>query len=250
MEVNFLGTGIMTTTRRSTSFVVDKTILFDIGNGVTNAIAQNGLLTENITHIVVSHHHTDHFADIVYFLHRKQLMGGLSGKKLTIIGPSETKAKVDALEILFMGDIIDGRMGGLENFYQKQNIHFIELKDKESTAIESGGKKYNLTAYKVVHNTGKCNAYVLKDNKTSLGYSGDSEWSNEIKSIIKNSKNWILEANDLVALPSFHIGFDEIITEAKSKKDTSFYVVHRKDKEYKTELKNIFIPNDGEVINI
>jgi len=236
MKVKFLGTGQMGVKRKNTSFVADNSILFDIGNGIMDALIQNDLDIKDIRYIIISHFHTDHFGDLVYFLHRRKIMK-LTDMSLCLIGPAGLRQKLLAFNELLMPDTFDG---------VSTNVEFAELNNGESYKNAA----FALKAFKVIHGSLNCNGYIFAKDKVTLGYSGDSSYCDSIISNIKNAKTWVIEANDLTEMKDVHIGLNQVEELAAKHKDTNFYVVHRKDYPAKTEFKNIIFPDDNQTINI
>ena len=239
MKVTFLGTGMLTSKAKSTSFIVDEHILFDIGNGVTDAVVDNNIETNNIDTVVVSHHHTDHFGDIIYFITRRFLMGG-TNKTLTIIGPSGTQEKVEALYNIMNADVKGGKL------LEFSNLKYVELGDEEIYNLPG----ITIKAFHVVHGANHCNGYLAYTETSSLGYSGDNEFCEELIKVIPLAKNWIIEANDIEGMKGWHIGIVDIEKLASENWGANFYAVHRQDKKYSSDFKNVFLPTDGQSISI
>ena len=239
MKITFLGTGMLTAKSGSTSFVVDDHILFDIGNGVTDALVENGLDTKNIDTIVVSHFHTDHFGDIMYFVTKRYLLGE-TNSELKIIGPVGTQEKVEGLYKIMNFDIAGGELLNINK------IKYIEL----DNGNEYQGEGFSLKAFNVIHGKSRCLGYVFANSQGMLGYSGDSAYTQEIIENIPNADNWVIEANDIDEFKGWHIGLKNIEELAAKHTDIDFYVVHRRDKEYTTPLTNIHLPNDGDSVEV
>ena len=237
MKIKFLGTGQMETARKNTSFVVDNNILFDIGNGVLDSLIENELDTKDIDFVIISHLHTDHFGDIVYFLHRRRMKDGFD-KKLTIIGPIDTKQKICTLNELTMPDVI-------EDVEKTMNIDFVELKDKLYQ-----NKLFELKAFSVVHGPTDCNGYIITKDKLSLGYSGDSSFCDSLVENIKFANTWFIEANDLEEMKNYHVGLNQLQDLALKNKTKKFYTIHRKDYAIRKEVQNLYFPNDKEIVFI
>ena len=244
MKIKFIGTGQMSTKRRCTSFVVNDSMLFDIGFGTIEGLKQNGLDTKDIKTIVISHTHADHSFDIIQFLHRRKMKGEITGEPLVIVGPKGIKEFLNKLNVFGFGDIsiysVANETPG------KFNFEVIELGDNQTYK----GKDFTVKAFKVLHGSAECNGYFLKSGKTNLGYSGDSSLCDGLTNNIKNANTWIIESNDVNPMPNIHLGLGEVLELAKQHNETNFYVVHRKDYETPNNIKNVFFPFDNEVINV
>lgn len=237
MKFKFLGTGQLATKRRCTSFIVNDSILFDIGNGTVAGLIENGLDVSNIKVIVISHFHADHFGDIVYFFHRRSIQG-LTDKQLMIIGPKGLKQKAIGLEVQMFGDF-----GDFKDIEERWNLKFAELDDDQKVIAED----FEITAFRVKHGTGTCNGYIIKQRDgATLGYTGDACLSDGLVGRIPEAKNWIMDANDVMRMENFHIGFGEVIGIADTHKNTTFYAVHRKDYDTGNAPANLICPIDND----
>lgn len=241
MKVRFIGTGQLGTKRRCTSFLVNESILFEIGNGTVAGLLDNRLDVGDISIIVISHFHGDHFGDIVHFLHRRSMQGHVD-KPLMIIGPRGLAQKIIEFNNLLFGDIRDHK-----DIASVWNIKFAELDDGSKIILG----ELEIEAFKVDHSTLNANGYIIKSITKALGYTGDACMSNELIARIPEVKNWIIDANEMMRKENFHIGFSEVIGLADTFPRINFYAVHRKDYETGSNVQiNLMVPMDDEEIFI
>jgi len=237
MRVQFIGTGQLATKRRCTSFVVNGSVLFDIGCGTVEGLLANGLDVGDIKVLVISHFHADHFGDIVYFLHRRNMQGH-TDKMLTIIGPWGLQKKVIDFNNLLFGDIRD-----YSDMATKWNIRFIELADGANLDMGS----FEIEVFKVIHGTLDANGYIIRSGKTAVGYTGDACMSDNLMDKIPDAKYWIMDANEIMRQEGRHLGFSELIGIAEMYKSIIFYAVHRNDYDISSSTQiNLFCPLDNE----
>ena len=100
MKLTLLGTSCMvpTKTRNVSGMYLDfqgTGVLFDCGEGTQRQMNLAGLNRNNISIICISHWHADHVAGLTGLLQTLDAKGG--EKKLTIIGPVETKVRLQHL---------------------------------------------------------------------------------------------------------------------------------------------------------
>lgn len=237
MRVKFIGTGQLGTQRRCTSFLVNDSVLFDIGNGTIAGLLENRLDVKNIKLIVISHFHGDHFGDIVYFLHRRAAQG-LTDTPLVIIGPKGLQQKVIDFNNFLFGDIRN-----YADLAKVWNIHFVEL--------GNGGKivagEFEIHSFKVVHSKSDANGYIISSGSKAIGYTGDACMSDSLMEQFPGARNWIVDANELMRKEGSHIGFSELIGLADMFKDINFYAVHRKDYDTSSNVQiNLIVPMDDD----
>ena len=227
----------MATKRRCTSFVVDDSVLFDVGSGTVGGLVENGLDTRHIKIIVISHFHGDHFGDIVYFLHRRSMQGN-TDVPLTIIGPLGLQKKViEFFNFLF------GEIRNYSDLANMMNIKFVELEDRKKVIAED----FEIEAFRVVHSTLNANGYIIKSGEKTLGYTGDACISDGLLARIPDAKSWIMEANEIMRKENLHIGFGELIGLADTFKTINFYAVHRNDYDISSNNQiNLIVPLDND----
>jgi len=237
MKVKFIGTGNMSTLRRNTSFIVNESVLFDIGFGTVHGLIANGLDVAHVKVLVISHFHGDHFGDIVYFLFRRH-MQKLTEEMLTIIGPWGLQQKVIEMANHLFGDVRD-----YSELATMWNIRFVELSDGANLNLGN----CTIEVFKVVHGKLDANGYIIRADGKSLGYTGDASMSDGIMERIPDADTWIVDTNDLIRSEDRHMGFTELIGIANMYKSINFYAVHRGDYDTSSSTEiNLFCPFDNE----
>ncbi len=156
MDVTFLGTGsaMPTGERFQTGIAVEedgRTLLIDCGCGVLQRLQQSGIGYENVSTVLLTHHHLDHVADLLPLMKARWLAGE---EHLAVVGPRGTKTLVDGL--LSVHEYMDGRL---------------ELSLREVAAGEFSAAGFDVSAYETRHSL-PCLAYRFDDRFT---FSGDSE---------------------------------------------------------------------------
>ncbi|ARS90166.1 MBL fold metallo-hydrolase [Natrarchaeobaculum aegyptiacum] len=156
MRVTFLGTGsaMPTGERFQTGIAVqeeERLVLVDCGSGVLHRLQQSGIGYENVSTVLLTHHHLDHVADLLPLFKARWLAGE---DHLEVVGPQGTKALVDDLLSVF--DYMEGRL---------------DLQVREVVADEFSVAGFDVAAYETRHSV-PCLAYRFDDRFT---FSGDSE---------------------------------------------------------------------------
>ncbi|GAB7020513.1 MBL fold metallo-hydrolase [Halostagnicola bangensis] len=156
MRITFLGTGsaMPTGERFQTGIVVQEdehTLLIDCGSGVLHRLQQSGIGYEEISSVLLTHHHLDHVADLLPLMKARWLAGE---ETFEIVGPQGTKAMIDGL---------------LEVHEYMQDK--LELQVREVVAGDFDVAGFDVSAYETRHSL-PCLAYRFDDRFT---FSGDSE---------------------------------------------------------------------------
>ena len=156
MRVTFLGTGsaMPTGERFQTGIFVsqeDRGVLVDCGSGVLHRLQQSGIGYDEVSTVLLTHHHLDHVADLLPLLKARWLAGE---EHLEVVGPAGTKDLLDGL--LSVHDYLEGK---------------IDLRVREVGAHEFEVAGFDVEGYETRHSI-ECLAYRFGDSFT---YSGDSE---------------------------------------------------------------------------
>ncbi|MFC1660752.1 MBL fold metallo-hydrolase [Gemmatimonadota bacterium] len=137
-------------------------ILLDCGTGAVRTMARLGLPWQGVTHLLISHFHTDHIADLSPFLFA--LKHGLSSRRkrpLSILGPRGLRNHLEALARAF-GD-----------FVLNPGFPVVVEELGEGAKWKDAGTGLALATYPARHSEGAL-AYRLEAEKCVVGYTGDT----------------------------------------------------------------------------
>lgn len=137
-------------------------ILMDCGSGVVRTLARLGREWQLVTHLFLSHFHTDHVADLAPLLF--SLKHGTDGSRsapLTILGPPGLVDHVDAL----------ARAHGDFLYDPGFPVRLVELSVGDPWAPAGGG--FRLETFPTIH-TEVSMAFRLETEDGVLGYTGDT----------------------------------------------------------------------------
>ena len=186
VSVNFVGSGdaFGTGGRFNTCILVDgRDVRFTIDFGATSLVALNaqGIHHNSIDAILLTHIHGDHSAGIPFML-MDAMLGAKRDRPLTIAGPKNLKARLDAcMEVLFPGS------GGME---AKFPLHYVEL----DMGVPNAVLGLTVTPYAAKH-TWQTDPTVLRvgvDDKV-VTYSGDGDWTPDMAKATKDADLFIAE---------------------------------------------------------
>jgi len=156
MQVTFLGTGsaMPNGERFQTGILVesgDQSVLIDCGSGVLHRLPRTSLGYEDVSTVLLTHHHVDHVADLLPLAKARWLAGD---PHMEVVGPAGTEELLDGL--LSVHD------------YLADKVEF-EVREVEAGAFEVDG--FDVRATETRHSM-DCLAYRFDDR---FGFSGDSE---------------------------------------------------------------------------
>jgi ribonuclease Z len=108
MQLTLLGTGTPSPNphRRGPSQVIRagaENILIDCGSGVVNRLVEAGLQPTEINHLLITHHHMDHYIDLDHFIITRWIFG--DDTPLNVYGPPGQKEMIENIMRLHEYDL-------------------------------------------------------------------------------------------------------------------------------------------------
>lgn len=136
-------------------------LLLDCGSGVTHRLAELGLPWRTITHVAITHFHTDHIADLSTLIFAWKY-GDRPGRvaPVTVLGPAGTSALIDRLAAAF------------GEWMREPGFPFSIIEMEPGAAIELGDGVV-LRATKVPH-TVESLAFSVERGGRRIVYTGDT----------------------------------------------------------------------------
>jgi ribonuclease BN (tRNA processing enzyme) len=173
--------------RFNTCFMIEageRTILLDCGASSLVALNARQVEMNGIDGVILSHLHGDHFGALPFVLLYSQYLGRRE-RPLTIVGPPGTRQRLDdALEVLFpLSSKIEW----------KYPLEIREVAPGEPHEILG----FALDTFQVVHQSGAPSTAVrLSQGGKTLGYSGDTEWTDALVPAADGADLFIVECYD------------------------------------------------------
>lgn len=170
--------------RLQAGFVVESgkvRIALDFGATSLPSLSKLGIPPETINAICISHFHGDHYGGIPFLLRYRQLRSIDDG--LVIVGPAGLSDRLDlALRAFFP----PSRPGDA-----RTSARLIELRPGESAELYGS----QVTAYAAVHRAAtEPLALRLMIGGKTIGYSGDSVWTDGVEAAGRGADLFIVEA--------------------------------------------------------
>ena len=142
--------------------------LVDCGASSLIAMRQQKLEPRDVSKILITHLHGDHFGGLPFFLLDAQLVSKRSAP-LTIAGPPGIEKRlIESMEVLFAGS---------SKVKPNFGLRFVELKARKPTAVDD----LEVTAFPAAHFSG-APSYSLRvetEGKVFV-YSGDTQWTDTL----------------------------------------------------------------------
>ena len=243
MEIRLVGTGSIGAVQSSASTLVNKKILIDVPNGIVKRLKQFGENVLNINTVLITHLHGDHYFDLPFFMLEKYFYKVTD--KTIIYAPIGTLKKVKKLfELAFPGEY--------KKIMNNIDIEFIEFKELKNEKLDN-----DIYVDSVLVDHGRCKpayGYLLKENSRNVGFSGDSKMCEAIDYIVQNSIVSVLDMSFAENINHAHMGLHDVERICDKYKEKIIITTHMQDytrNEAKNKnIKNLIVPDDGQIINI
>ena len=197
MNVTFIGSGdaFGNGGRFQTCLLLEQpsvdSVLIDCGATSLTALKAAGKEPNDVTTILLTHLHGDHFGGIPFFV----LDGRFRRRErdLTIAGPPGTRERVErAMELLFPGSL-SGR--------QRFEVRFVEL--KEPTQVGPA----EVTSIAVEQPDTPACALRVEYGGSIVAYSGDTAWTDDLIGLTRGADLFIAEAYFFDRQVPYHLDY-------------------------------------------
>lgn len=184
MNIQMIGNGNITSDNFNTSFLINNHTLVETPPGVLNELKRMNKNIDNISIIIISHLHGGHYLElptiIIHELIRKRT------KPLIIIGPKQLRKRVTKLLKMTYEDV-------------KSPLSQLDITFVEAEAVQKANLIDDLyfSAINVKHgNLKNCYAYIIKNKKATLGFTGDIKSCPGLFYLLKEVKHCFIDVSD------------------------------------------------------
>ncbi len=174
--------------------------LIDCGTSSLIALKRAGIHPLEVSKILITHLHGDHFGGIPLFILDAQLVSKRTDP-LQIVGPPGLEERLlSAMEVLFPGS---------SKVKQKFDIEFIELAARETRKIGD----LCVTGFPVAHFSG-APSYALRLELAGriIVYSGDSAWTESLLEASRAADLFICEVYFFDKRMKFHLDYQSLMS--------------------------------------
>ncbi|MHB8917879.1 MAG: MBL fold metallo-hydrolase [Desulfocucumaceae bacterium] len=198
IEVMFLGSGDnFGSGGRFQACILVKTVgcqfLMDCGASSLIAMRRFGVDPNDISAILLSHLHGDHFGGIPFFILDAQLISKRT-RPLVIAGPAGSRKRItEAMEVMYPGS---------SSVQQKFPVEIIELEPGSPLDLD----EISVTPYSVQHPSGdQALAIRVRCGEKTIAYSGDTEWTESLVAAAGEADLFIAEGYFFDKKVKFHL---------------------------------------------
>jgi len=235
MKIDVVGNGCTWTKELSTSFIINDEILYDVPQGSFKRIMHEYDLSK-INYIIISHFHSDHFADLHIVL--DYLFNNYPDKNYTIIAPKGCYERICSLFRIFEVSYREQ--------YLKERVTFIDCENGKKFKL--GGFKFK--AFQMFHRNLDCFGFVIEENGVKVGFTSDTAMCNNVRKILKASKACFIDSSN-VQPNNKHLSYQEVLSLQEEFPDCKIHMIHLSEDAMKQldSLKKAY-PKEKDVIYI
>jgi len=111
--------------------------------------------------------------------------------------------------------------------------------------------EYKIVAHRVAHDEQMvCLGYVIEKDGARWGFSGDSARCEGLDKIVESSEVVFIDATRPEGVDANHLSLSGALEYARRYPQKKFYLVHRANYELPELPENVFIPRDGEIVEM
>ncbi len=176
-----------------------KGILLDCGATVMTAFERQGMRTDDVDAMLISHFHNDHYGGIPIFLIQALKLEKRS-KPLLLCLPKGGEEQVYRL--------LEATYPGTGELLKSSNVEVKEYPSEERTRLLDT----TVTAYPVIHAPlSNPHGVRIETKEGTLAFSGDTEWTEKLKPLSDGADLFICECNFLAENGPAHLSHEELL---------------------------------------
>jgi len=228
MELTVLGSGdaFGNGGRFNTSFLLtdrEERVLLDCGTTTLLRLKQEKVSLEEVSTIILSHFHGDHFGGVPFFL-ISSLFEHPRKKPLTIVGPKGVKEKVLSLQ--------DIMYPGTTEKLVSLTIEFVEYEERNEVQVGD----MVLQAYQMEHSPESIpHGFRLSWHDKLIAFSGDTSMTDNLPKLAEGADLFLCECNFMKGVNFGHLSYEELIEIEDQLNCKQFWLSHMNDEVYNSQ---------------
>jgi ribonuclease BN (tRNA processing enzyme) len=217
--------------------MLDDDTIIDCPNGMCKYLLRQGISPHDISNVLITHFHGDHYFDMPFFLLIKSKG---NKKKVNIYCSTDGKRKINKLLRLAFPH------SGMK-MNKELNLTYIAKK-------EFRFKNYRVSKVKVDHGDMKpAYGYIIKSGTKTIGFAGDTTYCKGLE-YLASQCDYLFTDCMFIEATDKHMGIDKLSI-LLDKYPNCIFIVSHLENDTRVELKKlnldrVIVPNDGTLIDI
>jgi len=218
------------------------TVLVDFGGSSLASWKALGFCTDDISAVIVSHLHGDHFGGIPFLLLECQFARQRK-KPLTFAGPPGFRVRLEmAMEIFYAGST------GVDWFFPWDVVEIDPGRPISIAGLE-------VATWEVIHPSGAPATSVrVSDGEKTFAYSGDTAWTDELVAIAAGADVFLIECSSPDRPIPNHIDWPTLQAKLPSLRAKRTLVTHIGDESpalrHTMEAAGLTVAHDGLIVDV
>lgn len=221
----------------SASYMIDDDILVDVPNGMCKYLYREGIHPSSINNILITHFHGDHYFDIPFLYLVKSRS---DNKELNVFCIHQGKKKINKLYNLAFGK-------------EERKKVYISMKINYNKNDLFKVNEYNVKKVKMSHKEILEYGYIFNKEDKSIGFTGDTTYCKNFEYMAEVC-NYIFCDCMFINATQSHMGIDKLKYLTDKYPNCTFVTSHMENETRKKlkelNIKNVIVPEDGDIINI
>lgn len=237
MKVRVIGSGSMWNAYNSASYMIDEDILVDMPNGMCKYLFRQKINPMFINYVLITHFHGDHFFDIPFYL---LLKSRANNRIVNIYCYKKGKKKIEKLSKLAFPNSIENIQNSISLNYIDDEMFLVKNYKVQRVLVDHGRLK---PAY----------GYIFDSDSKKVGFTGDTSYCDAVE-YMASVCNYLFCDCMFIKGTNKHMGIDNLTRLTEKYPKCKFIVNHMeditRDELKKIKLKNVIVPEDGDLIDI
>lgn len=237
MIVKVIGSGSMWNEYNSASYMIDDNILIDVPNGMCKNLFRMNINPRLIKNVLITHFHGDHYFDMPFYM---LLKSRADNKDINMFCGKEGKTKISKLLKLAFPNSAKG-------VYDSINLKYCNNQEFSLNG-------YNVKKHVVDHGRMKpAYGYVFEFENKKVGFTGDTTLCENVL-YMASICDYLFCDCMFIKGTSKHMGIDHLKKLIEKYPNCTYVVSHleneTREKLKSENLKNVIVPEDGQIIEI
>ena len=221
----------------SASYMIDEDILVDVPNGMCKNLFRMNINPMMINNVLITHFHGDHYFDLPFYM---LLKARANNRVINLYCYKKGKKKIEKLFKLAFPLSVDNVLNSINLSYNHDDVFTVNNYSVGRILVDHGRFK---PAY----------GYIFEKDGKKFGFTGDTAYCESVNYMASVCSYLFCDCMFIKGTDK-HMGIDDLKKLTEKYPKCKFIVNHMeditRDELKKMKIKNVIVPNDGDIIEI